>query len=66
MLNRDYQFDFVFVIDATGSMGPIIDRVKQSLCCLPSVLVEGMEASNRRVSKIRIKLIDFADFGSVV
>ncbi len=58
-----YKIDICFVIDATGSMHPIIDQVKEQASQLHEKIVNGLKESNKNVSELRLKVIDFADFG---
>ena len=57
-----YQLDVVFVIDATGSMGPIIDQVKERALTLGDEIKQKAEECYKYVNWLRIRVIDFADF----
>ncbi len=59
-----YKLDIVFVIDSTGSMGPIINEVKSNALTLGDRLKEGLEAESKMVSEMRVKVVDFADYAS--
>ncbi len=61
---KSYKLDIAFVIDATGSMGPIIETVRQRVLSLGDDIVAAMAESNKPVSQLRVRVIDFADFGS--
>ena len=50
-------------IDATGSMHGIINEVKANALSLYQQFVEQMEASDKNVQQLRIKVIVFRDFG---
>jgi hypothetical protein len=58
----DYPIDFVFCIDATGSMGPLIEKVKNHALKFHEDLEKKMAERNKRVSSLRIKLVVFRDF----
>ena len=60
----DYKIDITFVIDATGSMGPIIQQVQDAVLVMHNKIVEGLEESGRHVAQLRINVIDFADYGT--
>ena len=59
----DYNVDIVMCIDATGSMGSIIEEVKSNALGLYQRFVEEMEKSSKNVQQLRIKVIAFRDFG---
>lgn len=59
-----YKLDIVFVIDATGSMGPIMTEVKQNALVLGDKIKDGLDAAGKSVSEMRVKIIDFADFAN--
>ena len=54
--------DIVFVIDATKSMDPIIEMVKDSTMHFHEELTKVLEASGKRVNKLRVKVNWFRDF----
>ena len=56
--------DIVFVIDATGSMRLLMDKIKQTAIALPKNLTEAVKLAGKNMRRIRIKVIDFADFKS--
>lgn len=58
----EYKIDIVFVIDATGSMQPIMDVVKQNALTLGDRLAEEMNSLGKEVKALRVRVIDFADF----
>lgn len=59
-----YKVDIAFVIDATGSMGPIMDQVKERALTLGDEIKEKMEAAGKNIGALRMRVIDFADFAS--
>ena len=59
-----YKIDIVFVIDATGSMTPIMDQVRQKALTLHEDITAGLKAANKPVSELRLRVIDFADYAS--
>ncbi len=56
--------DLVFVIDATGSMRQIMGKIKQLAIALPKSLTDAVKLAGKNMRKIRVKVIDFADFKS--
>lgn len=56
--------DVVFVIDATGSMRQIMEKIKQTAIALPKALTEAVKLAGKSMRRIRFKVIDFADFKS--
>lgn len=54
--------DIVFVIDATDSMKPIIDKVKESTLHFHEQLTKVLEQTGKHVSKLRVKVNWFRDF----
>ncbi len=59
-----YKMDIVFVIDATGSMTPIMNQVRANALTLGDKICEGMKASGKPVDELRMRVIDFADYAS--
>lgn len=59
----DYNVDIVMCIDATGSMSSIIDDVKANALSFYRKFVEEMEAKDKSVQQLRIKVIVFRDYG---
>lgn len=59
----DYNVDIVMCIDATGSMSPIIDRVKENALSFYQRFVDAMEENDKTVEQLRIKVIVFRDYG---
>lgn len=56
-----YHVDIVMCIDATGSMGPVIDTVKQSALTFHETFEEKMIEAGKDINKLRIKVIVFRD-----
>ncbi len=54
--------DIVFVIDATESMSPIIETVKNFALKLYDDVVDGLKKYNRTVTQFRVKVIVFRDY----
>jgi len=54
--------DIVLCIDATGSMGPIIEEVKRSAMTFHGKISEALAEKNRDVSTLRIKVVVFRDY----
>lgn len=59
---KNYKIDIAFVIDATGSMGPFIDKFKTEVFEMPYRLKCAFEKVDRKVESMRIKIIDFGDY----
>lgn len=58
----EYCVDIVMCIDATGSMAPIIDEVKNNAMSFYQRFIDAMEESDKEVSELRIKVIVFRDY----
>lgn len=54
--------DLVFVIDATSSMSPIIEQVKNFALSFHEKIVEGLKTYNKSVNQLRVKVIVFRDY----
>ena len=54
--------DLVFVIDATESMQPLIDKVKSLTLSFREELEKGLERNKRVIKNLRIKVIVFRDY----
>ena len=54
--------DIVFAIDLTGSMQPIINKVKEVAYNLGDQLIAEMRTAGRDIRQLRIKIIGFRDF----
>jgi von Willebrand factor type A domain len=57
-----YAVDLVLVIDATGSMSSIIERVKGSAVAFHADLEKKMAELGRHVDTLRVRVIAFRDF----
>lgn len=57
-----YSVDVVLCIDATGSMGDIINRVKGNALKFHEDLTERMGKKSKVIDSLRIKVIAFRDF----
>ena len=57
-----YSVDLVLVIDATGSMAPIIESVKSSALSLRDDLVKHMNEIGKTVDSLRVRVVAFRDF----
>ena len=58
----DYNVDVVFVIDSTGSMGHLVDMVKNNALSFHEQLMESMTKKQKKVAKLRVKIISFKDY----
>jgi hypothetical protein len=61
--NFTYNVDIIMCIDATASMGPIIDEVKRTALQLPRTFLERMDAMGKHSDMVRFKVIAFRDYG---
>jgi hypothetical protein len=57
-----YAVDIVMVIDATGSMRPVIDEVKQHALRFHDQLQAKLTEKNKRVDQLRIRVVAYRDF----
>lgn len=57
-----YMVDLAFCIDATGSMGSIIERVKQAAVRFPDDLSSEMHSMSKFIDSLRVKVVAFRDF----
>jgi len=57
-----YFADLVFRIDATGSMGKVIEIVKQNALSFQQDLVNAMKAKGKMIQQLRIRIIAFRDY----
>lgn len=58
----DYNVDIVICIDATGSMAPIINEVKENAMSFYQKFVDAMDDNDKTVDQLRIKVIVFRDY----
>jgi hypothetical protein len=59
-----YAVDIVLVIDVTGSMGPVLEAVKQHALRFDTELAAKLDEKSKRVDQLRVRVIAFRDFGS--
>lgn len=59
-----YKMDVCFVIDATGSMDPIMSEVKARALSLGDELLAKMADAGKPVDELRMRVIDYADYAS--
>ena len=57
-----YFADIVFCIDATGSMGKVIEMVKQNALSFRQDLAKAMKAKGKTIQQLRIRVIAFRDY----
>jgi hypothetical protein len=62
MQTLKYTVDIVMCIDATGSMQPIIDKVKNNAIKFYDDLMETMQLKNKNIDILRVKVIAFRDY----
>ena len=58
----DYGVDLVFCIDATMSMQPLLDTVKNNALNFYQDCKNVMEAKRKRVGSLRIRIVAFRDY----
>ncbi len=61
-VDMKYNVDIVFVVDATGSMDNMIQTIKKMIPDFYKETVQALEAKNKHVDVLRIKVIFFRDF----
>lgn len=59
---QGYCVDIAMLIDATGSMSPIINEVKENAMAFCTRFHEVMEVMGKNVDELRIKVIPFRDY----
>lgn len=57
-----YAVDIVFVIDITGSMGPVLDQVKAGAISFHDRLMATMTAKGKQVSALRLRVVAYRDY----
>src|SRR5947208_2611442 len=57
-----YSVDLVLCIDATGSMGHLINKVKESALCFYEDLSTKMQGKGKTIDFLRLKMIAFRDY----
>ena len=58
-----YYVDIVMCIDATGSMSPILNEVKNNALSFYHRFIDAMTEEDKDVAQLRIKVIAFRDYG---
>lgn len=58
----NYNVDIVMCIDATGSMGSLLDKVKNNVLNFYSDLTGIMEKKGKHINELRIRIIVFRDY----
>jgi hypothetical protein len=61
-LTLSYSVDLVLVIDATGSMAPIVESVKFSALSLFDDLEQRMNDIGKHVDSLRVRVVAYRDF----
>lgn len=59
----DYNVDLVMCIDATGSMSDVINEVKENALSFYKKFKNAMDAADKAVQQLRVKVIVFRDYG---
>ena len=57
-----YNVDMVFCIDATGSMGGVIDMVKRNAVSFYGDVVDAMQKKGKTIDKLRLRMVVFRDY----
>lgn len=57
-----YAVDIVLCIDVTGSMAPVLERVKESALSFHKRLEDSMSAKQKAISQMRLRVVAFRDF----
>ena len=57
-----YNVDMVFCIDATGSMGGVIDMVKNNALSFYSDVTNAMAEKHKTIDKLRVRIVAFRDY----
>ena len=58
----EYNVDIAMVIDATGSMQPILDTVKRNALNFYGDFLAKMQQAGKKVAEVRVRLIAFRDY----
>ena len=59
---RKYKVDIVMCIDATASMGSLLDKVKENALNFYSDLTGAMEEKGKHIDELRVRVIAFRDY----
>ena len=62
MQGLKYTVDIVMCIDATGSMAPIIDKVKSHATSFYEDLMHVMQTKSKAIDKLRVRVIAYRDY----
>jgi hypothetical protein len=62
MQGIQYSVDIVFVIDATGSMGNLIHKVKSNALLFEQDLQDRMREKNKIINHLRVRVVWYRDF----
>jgi hypothetical protein len=57
-----YAVDIVFCIDVTGSMSPILDRVKDNALRFYDDVQKNLTDKGKNVDELRVRVLAFRDF----
>ncbi|GAB2606751.1 hypothetical protein Aab01nite_01930 [Paractinoplanes abujensis] len=57
-----YAVDIVFCLDVTGSMYPIVDRLKEGVLTLPKRLAEAAAVGDKAIGELRVRFVAYRDF----
>ena len=57
-----YYVDIVFCVDATGSMRPVLDEVKNGILHFHSDLANAMSAKGKTIDGLRVRVVAFRDY----
>lgn len=57
-----YAVDIVFVIDTTGSMGPVLEQVKAGALTFHDRLMATMAAKGKQVNTLRLRVVAYRDY----
>jgi len=60
---KTYKIDIALVFNSTKSMEPYIERLKKDIRKMPAEVRYTFEKEGRTVESLRIKVIDFGDYG---
>ncbi|MBU2665130.1 VWA domain-containing protein [Actinoplanes bogorensis] len=61
-MTEAYAVDIVFCIDVTGSMYPIVDRLKEGVLTFRKRLEESAAACGKAIGRLRVRLVAYRDF----
>ena len=61
-MTMKYNVDMVFCIDATGSMSPVLETVKQNALNFYDDVTKVMNEKQKSIDRLRIRVIAFRDY----